>query len=357
MIDKSNINDEKQISESADEASLRISNKFLIHLDRIFLERGGDMRKVMNAANLPYETLLGTEMMISYKCHMLVLELSEKDLGVRPIGLVLATRQMVAHLAPLFDILHSQKTVRDAIIAVFENLQAVVEGVRANLRTDRNFAYVELFTNHSFLQENSIFHDHGAGLLAQYLRWIIGKKFKMLSVSIPHSEPRDLTRFRSFFGCPVSFGDSHIAICFEKAVLEKPNKKIRRGLVKEYNEVLEWDRNASLPARVRTIIRRDMAGDSSQIDYVADNINLSKRTLQRRLADKGTSFHKQLDSVRAGLTRELIYQKELDIADIAMRLGYAEQACFTRAFSRWYGKTPSEWRTLIDVIDNENINR
>jgi len=357
MIDKSNINDEKQISESADEASLRISNKFLIHLDRIFLERGRDMRKVMNAANLPYETLLGTEMMISYKCHMRVLELSEKDLGVRPIGLVLATRQMVAHLAPLFDILFSQKTVRDAIIAVFENLQTVVEGVRAKLRIDRHFAYVELFANHGFLQKNSIFHDHGAGLLAQYLRWVIGREFKMISVSIPHSEPRDLTRFRSFFGCPVSFGDSHIAICFEKTVLDKPNTQISRSLVKEYNEVLEWGRNASLPARVRTIIRQDIAGSSSQLDYVADTINLSKRTLQRRLADKGTSFHKQLDSVRAGLTRELIYQKELDIADIAMRLGYAEQACFTRAFSRWYGKTPSEWRTLIDVIDNENINR
>jgi len=66
---------------------------------------------------------------------------------LRPIGLVLVTRQMVAHLAPLFDSLFSQKTVRDAIIAVFENLQTVVEGVRAKLRTDRNFAYVELFSN------------------------------------------------------------------------------------------------------------------------------------------------------------------------------------------------------------------
>jgi len=58
---------------SANTSSLRISNKFLIHLDRIFLERGGDILKVMNAAGLPYETLLGPEMMISYKCHMRVL--------------------------------------------------------------------------------------------------------------------------------------------------------------------------------------------------------------------------------------------------------------------------------------------
>jgi len=334
---------------------LRISNKFLVHLDRIFLERGGNMIKVMEEAGLPYETLLGPEMMISYKCHMRVLELSENELDIRPIGLVLSTRQMVAHLTPLFDILFQQKTVHDSIITVFENLQHVVEGLRANLRVDQDLAYVELFTEQAFLQENAIFHDHGAGLLAQYLRWIIGRRFKLVSVSIPHSEPHNLSRYRSFFGCPVSFGDSHIALCFAKAMLNKPLMQTRRNLVKEYNEVLEWDRNASLLARLRTAIRQDITGGSSQLGYVAEAMNVSKRTLQRRLAEKGTSFHRQLDSVRAGMARKYIYQTELSILEIAMRLGYAKHECFTRAFSRWYAKTPLEWRVLIDGIDNKSI--
>jgi len=314
------------------------------------------MFKVMQDAGLPYDTLLGREMMISYQCHMRVLELSEKELGIQSIGLVLATRQLVTHLSPIFDILLGQNSVRDSIIAAFGNLETVIEGLKARLRVDQDFAYAELLTDYPFLNESSIFHDHGAGLLAQYLRWIVGREFKMTSVSIPHSEPRDLSRFRSFFGCPVSFGDSHIAICFEREVLDKPISGNAENLVREYNEVLEWDRNASLLAQVRRIIRNNIMTDVSQVDSVADALKLSKRTLQRRLAEKGTGFQKQLDSVRAGLARRFIYQKELSIADIAIRLGYTEQECFTRAFLRWYAKTPSEWRASIEELDSLGTN-
>ncbi|MFQ3244569.1 MAG: AraC-like DNA-binding protein [Arenicella sp.] len=324
-----------------------ISNKFLIHLDRIYLERGGDFVKVLTRAGLSYETLISEHLMVPFEHHNRMLELSEKELGLEPLGLILATRQQVAHLAPLFEILLNQATVAESILALSENLHVVAQGLDAVLKVDDKFARVEMRTNYSFLSESSIFHDHAAGLLAQYLRWIVGREFKMASVAIPHSEPRDLSRFRSFFGCPVSFGDSHIAICFDKDVLQKPIVGEIDNLNRQYNEVLEWDRSASLLAKVRNIIRRDLVIGATNISYVSGVMKLSKRTLQRRLCERNTSFHKQLDSVRAGLARQFIYQKDLDLAEIASRLSYAEQASFTHAFVRWYGKPPSEWRTLL----------
>jgi AraC-like DNA-binding protein len=324
-----------------------ISSKFLIHLDRIFLERGGDFIKVMTAAGLPYETLICEQLMVPFERHNRMLELSEKELDLEPLGLVLSTRQHVAHLEPIFELLLNQASLQDSIAALAENLHIVAEGLNATLKVDDKFAYVELRTKYSFLAQSSIFHDHAAGLLAQYLRWIVGRDFKMSSVAIPHSEPRNLSRFRSFFGCPVSFGDSHIAICFEKSILRKPVTGKIDNLNRQYNEVLEWDRNASLLAQVRNVIRRDLALGSSNVAYVADAIKLSKRTLQRRLFERNTTFHKQLDSVRAGLARQFIYQKDLDLAAVAELLGYAEQASFTHAFVRWYGKPPSQWRSFL----------
>ncbi|MFT6724184.1 MAG: AraC-like DNA-binding protein [Arenicella sp.] len=324
-----------------------ISNQFLIHLDRIYLERGGDFLKVMSNAGLPYELLVSEYMMVPFENHNRMLELSERELCVEPLGLVLATRQTVAHLAPLFNVLLNQSNVEGSIIALAENLSIVAEGLDMTLKVDDNLAYVEITTNYSFLSQSSTFDDHAAGLLAQYLRWIIGRDFKMKSVSIPHSEPKNLSRFRSFFGCPVSFGDSHIAICFDKSTLERPLVGNTDDLNREYNEVLDWDRSASLLAQVRTIIRQDLAFGSADIEYAAKALKLSKRTLQRRLAERKTSFHKQLDSVRAGLARHLIYQRDLDLAEIASRLGYAEQSSFTHAFVRWYAKPPSVWRALI----------
>lgn len=324
----------------------RISNKFLIHLDRIYLERGGDLFKVMNEVGLPYTALLGDGIMLPFERHNRMLEASEVELGIKPLGLVLATRQLVAHLAPLFDILLSQPNVHASIIALSDNIQRVAEGLNITVRTDERFAYVEVLTDYPFLYNSSTFHDHGAGLLAQYLRWIVGRKFTMESVSIPHSQPRDMARVRSFFGCPVSFGDRNIAVCFDKAILQQTVVG-HLGGDKEYSETLEWDRNASLPAQLRNIIRANIDNGSSQLSFVADAMQLSNRTLQRRLTERGTGFHKQLDSVRAGMARQLIYQTNLDFFDIALRLGYADQVCFTRAFKRWFGCLPSEWRALI----------
>jgi len=320
----------------------RISNRFLIHLDRIYMERGGDLFKIMKQADLPYETLIGEGIMVPFESHMKMLELSENELDVRPLGLVLAARQFVSHLAPLFDVLLNQADVESSILALCENLRQVAEGIEAHLSVDSEIAYLEISTNYDFLYQSSVFHDHGAGLLAQYLRWIVGKKFRLRSVSLPHSEPRNLQRFRSFFGCPISFGDKHMAICFDKDTLSKSVVGRADKYGREYNEVLEWDRHSRLLPKLRSVIRGEISSGSASASYVADKMGMSKRTLQRRLYQHGTSFNQQLDSVRAGLARRYIYQQDLELAHVSVNLGYTDQSCFTKAFKRWYRQTPSQ---------------
>lgn len=336
-------------------SSLRISNGFLIHLDRIYLERGGDLFKIMKLASIPYEALLGHGLMIPFKNHMRLLELSERELDVKPLGLVLATRQLVAHFIPIFGALLNQPNVELSILALCQNLQVVVEGLKTELRIEPDFAFLEISTNHEFLSQSSVFHDHAAGLLAQYLRWIIGKHFHIKSVSIPHSEPRDLQRFRSFFGCPTSFGDSRISICFDKAALSQPVLGSTNRFEREYNQVLEWDRHSRLMPKLRSVIREDISCGRVTVDFCASRLGLSKRTLQRRLEQHGTSFHKQLDSVRAGLARRYIDQHDTDLSVVAANLGYADQGCFTRAFQRWYRRPPSDWRLALAAYSQRNI--
>ena len=324
-----------------------ISNRFLLQLDRIYLERGADVLKVMKAAGLPYETLVINGLMVSFECHNRMLELSEKELDIKPIGLILARRQLVSHLQPMFNLLLSHSSVRGSVLALCENLEMVAQGLETILHEDNDLAYLQISTNNHYLMNSPVFQDHAAGLLAQYMRWIAGKKFRLQSVSLLHSEPRDLIRFRSFFGCPVSFGDSHISVAFDKTVLDQVIVGSAERMQREYNEVLEWDRAASLMAQLRSVIRTDLASGSIEIDKVAREMKLSTRTLQRRLSSKGSSFHKQLDSVRAGLARQLIHRKDLELSDVSAHLGYADQACFTRAFRRWYRQTPSDWRKNI----------
>ena len=96
-------------------------------------------------------------------------------------------------------------------------------------------------------------------------------------------------------------------------------------------------------AAVRQLLIQS-AGDFLDIAQVAEHLHVSERTLRRQLASEATSFRSVLDEVRDLLARAYLARTELSTADIAHLLDYAETVSFRRAFMRWNGVTPSEYR-------------
>ena len=86
------------------------------------------------------------------------------------------------------------------------------------------------------------------------------------------------------------------------------------------------------------------AGEFLNISQVAERLYVSERTLRRRLEAESTSFRSVFDEIRDLLAREYLAKTELTIADIAHLLDYAETVNFRRAFVRWNGVTPSQYR-------------
>jgi AraC-like DNA-binding protein len=68
------------------------------------------------------------------------------------------------------------------------------------------------------------------------------------------------------------------------------------------------------------------------------------RTLSRRLRAYGTSFRELADEVRFEIARQMLENTELEVAEIAITLDYADASAFTRAFRRWSDTTPARWR-------------
>ena len=94
----------------------------------------------------------------------------------------------------------------------------------------------------------------------------------------------------------------------------------------------------------------DLEGDrqglrcGARLPAVAAELGMSPRTLQRKLADAGSSFQELLDGARYELARDYLRQRELGLVDIAFLLGYQEQSAFTHAFREWSGVNPGAWR-------------
>lgn len=329
-----------------------INNRFLAHLDRIIIERGEYVPDLLNEAGLPYSMVVHADTMVPFANHMRMLELTEQRLAIGPLGLVLAARQFIANLSPLFALLTRQPSVGAALTEFNNNMEVVVQGLDGVIKADGRIARYEMSTELPFLRGNAVFQDHALGLMAQLIRWLVGPECELESVLVVHDEPDNLICYRSFFGCPVGFSNTTMAVCFKREYLDLPVSSVAKSLKKQHNKVLELGRNASLLVKVRSAIRENIEQGHFLIDDIAALLGMSTRTLQRRLKERGTCFNYLLDSVRVGLIRRLLASPEYSMADIAAMTGYADQACFTKGFKRLYGESPSTWRKMAQQLQS-----
>ncbi len=152
-----------------------------------------------------------------------------------------------------------------------------------------------------------------------------------------------------------ALGESEIRISQDATAIAVPRKQLaqplrRNGTSGDATEVLEkrlWD---TAPASDFADALRQLAGtvltdgDPPRIETMAEVTGLSVRTLQRRLAKHGLSHSQIVEQARYQTATRLLGGSDIRITDIAMDLGYADSAHFTRAFKRWAGVTPSEYR-------------
>jgi AraC-like DNA-binding protein len=106
----------------------------------------------------------------------------------------------------------------------------------------------------------------------------------------------------------------------------------------------ELPRVSEMIGQLRAAIYAELKGGDPSLGHVARKLGTSRRSLQRKLADEGLTYALVLDDVRSTIARAYLGQRELSIAEIAYLLGFAEQSSLTRAFRRWTGMSPAEFR-------------
>lgn len=161
-------------------------------------------------------------------------------------------------------------------------------------------------------------------------------------------------RYESLLGCPVIYGAGIDALEIEVAALVIPNclgddavfEHISGELARKVREVCG---RSAIVAKVSAFLRDRLPGSKPQLAEVAQELGLSERTLARRLAEQGTSFRQILQMTQADLAVELLNSSPLTLAQVAIETGFTEQSTFSRAFKRWVGRAPSEYRQEISA--------
>jgi len=180
--------------------------------------------------------------------------------------------------------------------------------------------------------------------------WLAGVELPGAQMEFTHPLEADSFEYERIFGALPIFGAATNAATFPAQLLQwpVPNADVRLyPVLQQHAEQLLRQRSVSdqgIAAQVHAAIIRNLAHDRVRLPAIAEELNLSPRTLQRKLAEAGASFQQVLDQARYALAVDYLRQPGLSLVDIAFLLGYQEQSAFTHAFKEWSGVNPGAWR-------------
>jgi AraC-like DNA-binding protein len=182
-----------------------------------------------------------------------------------------------------------------------------------------------------------------------FTRRMTGVDWRPRAVSFQHPQPTDTAEHQRIFRAPVHFAQPRNELVLDRALLALPLARADAGLCavleRHAQELLaRLPQHDDTTAQVRRLLGDALAGGDPNINTVARQLGLSARTLQRKLRAEGTAYQDVLAAMRRDLARRYLREREMAVCEVAYLLGFSGPSAFHRAFRRWTGVTPKEFR-------------
>jgi len=190
-------------------------------------------------------------------------------------------------------------------------------------------------------------YDAATGILFRTLQDLCGPEFRPSAIAFAYPRPPDIDYYRSYFGCKLVFNAPLTGILFDDSWLTKPLAEAKPDVLRDFVKRIareEAQQEAMFARRVELAIQQMLLGGTATEPAIAAMLNVSERSLRRRLEDVGENFRLLLGRRRSELAKQLLRNTSLPVADVASVLQYKDANAFSRAFRTWADLSPTEWR-------------
>jgi len=196
---------------------------------------------------------------------------------------------------------------------------------------------------------NAVVVDFITSMVMGMCRMNAGELLQPLVVHLHREQPEDPEPYLKFFGCEVKFGANGDFMTFSREDVDAALPTSNRQLAATMDRILV-DRLAQLDksnvvARCQSQLLEQLSSGAVTEESMASQLHMSRRTLQRKLADADLTYKQLVDDTRRDLAMRHLDDSSYSITDVTFLLGFSQQSAFTRAFKRWTGMSPSEYRT------------
>ncbi len=264
------------------------------------------------------------------------------------VGLLIGEAREERNLGLVAYTARFSPTLGDALQRLVRYSQVVVEDWVVSLRRQDDRVVLTLERGFSF---NPIRPPVDFRLTAVLTgaRKLTGVTIDPLEARFPYPAPASLAAQQRVFRCPLIFDASHpqLVLRVEDLALPIPTRDttLLSYLDRLADEALrELTQEDSFTHAVQRALWHELSSGAPSIDRVASRLGVSGRSLQRRLAEEGTSFSVELDRFRRDMAQRLLRENDVAIYEVAYLLGYADPSAFHRAFRRWHGASPRHFR-------------
>jgi AraC-like DNA-binding protein len=265
------------------------------------------------------------------------------------MGLKLASLWHPSHLSSLGYAWLASSSLYTALKRLSRYVKIINDAISVQLEDNEENLIITITSDDRAIPANHV-ADSTSAILVSMCRVNYGKELNPVSVSFKHSVTDCSGEYFSFFRCPVEFDAEENQIVFTNEAVRKHLTSSNPQLAHINDQVMinylaKMDKD-DIIQQVKVAIIDQLPSGNVTDDSISEAVYTSKRTLQRKLNEQGTTFKTILTEVRKDLACKYIYDRKLTLTEISFMLGFSEMSSFSRAFKRWTGESPKEFRKL-----------
>ena len=179
--------------------------------------------------------------------------------------------------------------------------------------------------------------------------WLVNRRIAIRHACFTYPEPMHRDEYPLLFCSDLRFDQSETCLAFDERYLTMPVLR-NSAAMKEYlltapaNLLVQYQDSSSLTVQIMRRLDNQPPADWPSLEQLAEDMNVSTSTLRRRLESEGQLYQEIKDQIRRDMAINLLDGTGLSVMEIGAELGFAETSAFHRAFKKWTGANPGEYR-------------
>lgn len=324
----------------------------MVNIARVLTELGESPDEVFGRVGLSPELYSDPDYRVTYLQSGRLFAACASATSCGYFGLLVGQAGNPSHLGIAGFLLRTAETVGDALGSFIEYLDLHDEGGTLELNRDGQYCQLSFHVHQSDVEAIDQIYDLCAAIMHNIMQALCGEDWSATEVLLPRREPADVVPYRRLFKTVILFDSDVCSVCFPSHLLNRVSPSADSLLFRHLEQearALHRAQQKLITDTLPAVMRHGLLTESFSAKAIAQFLGMGERTFHRRLKAAGTSFRKELDRERKAVSLQLLEGTSLTVGNIAQSLGYADTSSFNRAFRRWTGQGPSEWRKVHEL--------